>query len=98
MTPPTRDAPPSGRRADRAALDELGARVRAAAPAEREADRAAWDERGAWATPDPWRLACAADRPGSPAERVTAALVHQTLALGAGDERDAIVSLAILWN
>ena len=98
MTPPPWYAALSARRADPAAIVELGARFLAAPPAEREAVRAAWDEREAWATPDPWRLACAADRPGSAAERVTAALVHQALALGTGDERDAIVSLAILWN
>ncbi|HTE55893.1 MAG TPA: hypothetical protein VK698_33805 [Kofleriaceae bacterium] len=77
---------------------ELAADFLAAPEGERQAVRAAWDPHLTWTLPNPWRLACVDEDTGSPAERITAALVFQALAMSSGDERDAIVGLAILFN
>jgi hypothetical protein len=77
---------------------ELASAFLAAPEQERRAIRAAWDPEARWALPNPWRLSCPSEPVGSPLERVAASLVFLALAMPAQDGRDAIVSMAILYN
>lgn len=59
---------------------------------------ASWDPTLEWALPNPWRLACADDAPGSPTERIRTDLLFQALGLSDVDLRESIMGFAVVHN
>jgi hypothetical protein len=60
-----------------------------------------WDPQTQWALPNPWRLACQDEAPGSSAERIRTGLLFEALYLpylAAIDIRDVLVGLGIVFN
>lgn len=70
----------------------------AASAPERMAVAAAWDPQRRWALPNPWRLACVSETPGSPRERVLVNLLFQALGFSEEDERESIRGFAVAFN
>lgn len=70
----------------------------AAPPNERAEVVRCWDPGQQWALPDPWRLACTDDAPGSPIERIRTDLLFQALGLSGVDAREAIMGFAVVHN
>ncbi len=57
-----------------------------------------WNAQLAWALPNPWRLACTSEAPGSPQERILVDLLFQALGFSQGDSRESIMGLAVVFN
>jgi hypothetical protein len=60
-----------------------------------------WNPQTQWVLPNPWRLACLDEAPGSPAERIRTNLLFRALHLphlAAIDIRDVLVGLGIVFN
>jgi len=70
----------------------------AAPAAERAEVIGAWDLELRWALPDPWRLACADEGPGSPVERIRAELLFQVLGFSRVDLREVILGFAVVHH
>lgn len=57
-----------------------------------------WDPALEWSLPNPWRLACTDETPGTPEERIRTDLLFQTLDLSDVDVRESIMGLAVAYN
>lgn len=57
-----------------------------------------WDPNLLWVLPNPWRLACTDEGPGSPMERIQTDLVFQALRISALEVREATMGLAVAYN
>lgn len=87
------------RRDDPSAALELTKRFLSATDSERTEVVRAWNPLLVWATPNPWRLACASERPGDSRERILVNLLFQALHIpSAGDIRESIMGLAVAFN
>jgi len=70
----------------------------AAPRSEREVVTNGWDPGLEWVLPNPWRLACVDEGPGSRIDRIRTDLLFQALAIGAVDAREAIMGFAVVHN
>jgi hypothetical protein len=79
----------------------LAARFLSASPAEQAAVKATWASGTTpveWSLPNPWRLACSDEGPGSILDRIRTTLVFQALEVSRMDLREVIFGLAVIYN
>lgn len=69
-----------------------------ASPSERAEVVRSWDPTLEWVLPNPWRLACTNDGPGSPTDRIRTDLLFQALSLSDVDTRESIMGFAVVHN
>lgn len=88
-------------RQDPEAAIAFAVHFRSAGPNEQTEVRQSWNGELDWALPNPWRLACADESPGSVLDRIWTDLLFQALgyeSVAAVDTRDAILGFSIVHN
>jgi hypothetical protein len=85
-------------REDRATCISFAIRFLSAPRAEQAAVLEKWDSKLEWALPNPWRLACADEEPGSTVDRIRTDLLFQALGYSEVDSRESIMGFAVVHN
>lgn len=57
-----------------------------------------WESRLKWSLPNPWRLACVDEGPGTTLERIRTTLLFQALSQSTADSREGTMVLAVVHN
>lgn len=70
----------------------------AAPPSERAEVVDLWNPELDWTLPNPWRLACLSETPGSPRQRILTDLLFQALKYSSVDSRESILGFAVVFN
>ena len=65
---------------------------------EREQIASSWDPDLEWALPNPRRLACSGEGPGSAQQRIRADALFQALGFGVEGVRESLVGLAVVYH